>query len=308
MGISYECNAGSCGTCKVELQQGEVTDLWPQAPGLSAKDRQRGRRLACQSAPLGSCTIKTRLSDEALARHAPVRRRAVLVDRRAVTHDIAEFTFRADGAAQFQGGQYAMLRLAVSGAPRAYSMSNTANADGLWKFMVRRTPEGVVSNALFGLAAGAEIELDGPFGLAYLREQSPRDIVCIAGGSGIAPMVSILDAASESEHARHRGAWLFYGGRGPADVPVIDDILASHHLERGLQWHPVISVPALAQGGDWAGEVGFVHELLPRKLPRPLPEYEFYFAGPPPMIEATVRLLVLGHKVAASQMHYDRFF
>jgi toluene monooxygenase electron transfer component len=174
--------------------------------------------------------------------------------------------------------------------------------------MIRRTPEGKVSNALFELAPGSGIELDGPYGLAYLREDSKRDIVCVAGGSGIAPMVSILDGARDSDSVRHVGAWLFYGGRGPSDVPAIDRILAAHHFERGLEWHPVISVPALAEGGNWGGEVGFVHDLLPHKLPKPLPEYEFYFAGPPPMIEATVRLLVVGHKVPVTQLHYDRFF
>jgi toluene monooxygenase electron transfer component len=93
-----------------------------------------------------------------------------------------------------------------------------------------------------------------------------------------------------------------------ADVPAIADLLATHHLERGLEWHPVVSVPALAEGTDWSGEFGFVHELLPKKLPRPLPEYEYYFAGPPPMVEATIRLLVADNMVPQAQLHFDRFF
>jgi len=308
IGLSYECNAGSCGTCKIEVLEGEVEDLWPQAPGLSEKDRQRGRRLACQSVPQSDCTIKSRLADQYIARHAPTRQWARLTDVRSVTHDIGEFTFKTEGAALFQCGQYAMVRLPGTRGPRAYSMSNTSNSDGVWKFMIRRTPTGAVSNALFQLPVDSHIELDGPYGLAYLREESPRDIVCVAGGSGIAPMVSILDGARDTDSLRKVGAWLFYGGRGPSDVPAIDTILASHHLEIGLEWHPVISVPALAEGGNWGGEVGFVHDMLPHKLPKPLHEYEFYFAGPPPMIEATVRLLVVGHKVPMTQLHYDRFF
>ena len=233
---------------------------------------------------------------------------ARLVSSRAITHDIREFGFRTDAPARFRAGQYALLTLAPGVPYRAYSMSNIDNAGGVWQFMVRRTPTGVVSKALFELPEGSEVELDGPYGLAYLREDSPRDIVCIAGGSGIAPMISILDAAAEHEQARHLGAWLFYGGRGPADVPAIADVLKAHHLERGLEWHPVVSVPALAEGTDWNGEFGFVHELLPKKLPRPLPEYEFYFAGPPVMIEATIRLLVAENKVPQAQLHFDRFF
>ena len=308
IGLSYECNAGSCGTCKVDLLSGELDDLYPQAPGIKQRDRDRGRRLACQSVPRGDCTIKTRVADLYTPKHQPRRMAARLEATRDITHDIREFSFSTDAAAHFLAGQYAMLCLPGAPTPRAYSMSNTSNGDRLWQFMVRRTPTGVVSNALFDLPTGIEVELDGPFGLAYLREDSERDIVCIAGGSGIAPMVSILDAAAEHEHVRHLGAWLFYGGRGPKDVPAISQVLKSHHLESRLEWHPVVSVPALAEGTDWNGEFGFVHELLPRKLPRPLPEYEYYFAGPPPMIEATIRLLVAENKVPQSQLHFDRFF
>jgi toluene monooxygenase electron transfer component len=121
-------------------------------------------------------------------------------------------------------------------------------------------------------------------------------------------MVSILDAAAAHDRVRHLDAWLFYGGRSPGDVPAIADVLSTHHLERRLEFHPVVSMPALAEGTDWQGEFGFVHEMLPRKLPRALTEYEFYFAGPPPMIEATVRLLVAEHHVPQAQLHYDRFF
>ena len=259
--------------------------------------------------PRGDCTIKSRIAESYL--HAAIRRVAGRRGSRpAATSPTtsASSAFRADGPAAFLAGQYAMLVLPGAPAPRAYSMSNTANGEGLWKFMIRRTPTGRVSRTLFDLAPGSAVELDGPFGLAYLREDSPRDIVCIAGGSGIAPMASILDAAAAHEHVRHLGAWLFYGGRGPADVPAIADLLATHHLERSLEWHPVVSVPALAEGTDWSGEFGFVHELLPKKLPRPLPEYEYYFAGPPPMVEATIRLLVADNKVPQSQLHFDRFF
>jgi toluene monooxygenase electron transfer component len=308
LGLSYECNAGSCGTCKVDLVAGEVDDLYPEAPGIKQRDRDRGRRLACQSVPRGDCTIKSRVADMYVPRHRPERRAARLEATRQITHDIREFSFVADGRADFLAGQYAMLTLPGAGLQRAYSMSNNGNDEGRWKFMIRRTPIGAMSAALFDLEPGSRVELDGPFGLAYLREDSPRDIVCIAGGSGIAPMVSILDAAAAHEHVRHLGAWLFYGGRGPADVPAIADLLASHHLERGLEWHPIVSVPALAEGTDWGGEFGFVHELLPKRLPRPLPEYEFYFAGPPPMVEATIRLLIAENKVPQSQLHFDRFF
>lgn len=308
LGVSYECNAGACGSCKIDLVEGELIDLFPEATGLRPRERERGRRLACQSVPAGDCTIKARLGDEYVPRHRPERGAAVLAAVRDITHDIREFSLRTEAPARFRPGQYAMLALPGIASPRAYSMSNLANDDGLWEFMIRRVPQGAFSNALFSLAPGAALELDGPYGLAFLREDSPRDIVCIAGGSGLAPMVSILDGAACDPEARQRGAWLFYGGRGPGDVPVVEQVLRRHGVDKGLQWHPVVSVPELAQASGWTGETGFVHELLPRKLPRPLAEYEFYLAGPPPMIEAAARLLVAEHKVPQPQLHFDRFF
>lgn len=308
LGLAYECNAGSCGSCKVELVSGELDDLYPEAPGIKQRDRDRGRRLACQSVPRGDCSIKTRLHDTYVTRYRPQRGSAVLQGTRVITHDIFEFSFRSDDVpAHFQPGQYAMLQVPGSPSPRAYSMSNNSNDQGLWQFMIRRTPQGLISNALFGLQPGTRIGFDGPYGTAYLREDGERDIVCVAGGSGIAPMVSILDAAARLEAMQGRSAWFFYGGRGPADVPQIGGLLPAHDAQR-LQWQPAVSMPELADGSGWHGETGFIHELLPRKLPGSLADYEYYLAGPPPMIEATVRLLAATHKVPQSQLHYDCFF
>jgi toluene monooxygenase electron transfer component len=305
LGLPYECNAGGCGSCKFELVSGAVDDLWPEAPGIRPKERERGRRLACQSIPRGNCEIKLRTADSYVPAITPQRFVAHFVGRRVVTSDIHEFDFLATGAANFLPGQYALLRIADAGQDRAYSMSNQPNAQGLWRFMVRRVPQGKVSNALFDLKEGAEVGLDGPYGIAHLRSSVQRDIVCIAGGSGLAPMVSIINGALAQPALGGREAWLFYGGRGPADIPRIGEFIHPHPRVR---FHPAISVPELAEGTDWAGEVGMVHEMLPRKLPRVLAQYEYYLAGPPPMIEAVVRTLQVDHGVSADAIHYDRFF
>ena len=171
--------------------------------------------------------------------------------------------------------------------------------------MVRRVAGGEVSPRLFEqLDANTPLEIDGPYGLAYLRNESERDIVCLAGGSGLAPIVSIVNAATSAANKRQRGIWLFYGGRGPADIPAIGDFI---HAHADVQFHPAISASELADSANWAGEVCFVHEMLPRKLPSPLPQYDFYLAGPPPMIEAVMNLL-MEHEVPIGQIRFDRFF
>lgn len=309
MGFSYECNAGSCGSCKIRLINGQLDDLYPQATGIKPRDRERGFWLACQSVPRSNCTVKARLDESCVPHHRPRVHGAQLAGTRDITHDIREFTFQTQTAADFLPGQYAMLQLPGAASPRAYSMSNVPNAEGHWQFMVRRTTDGLVSNALFQMSPGASVMLDGPYGNAYLRADSPRDIVCIAGGSGMAPMMSILKAAVLGAASSPRHAWLFQGGRGPQDIPEIQHICHPlPHSPDQLTWCPVVSDIALGQSLNWSGHVGFVHEHLPSQLPRPLSYFEYYFAGPPPMIEATVRMLTLEHKVPQSQMHFDRFF
>ena len=190
VGLSYECNSGGCGGCKFELLEGEVETLWADAPGLNERDRRRGRHLACQCRAKGPATIKASTAKEYVPKVLPQRQKARLVGISDITHDLREFRFRSSGGAGFLPGQFAMLDLAGLDASRAYSLSNTANDDGEWHFQVRRVPHGKGTHVLFDkLACGDEIGLDGPYGVAWLRTESPRDIVCVAGGSGLAPMV-----------------------------------------------------------------------------------------------------------------------
>src|SRR4051812_46200166 len=108
-GMPYECNAGGCGTCRFELVEGEVIDLYPDAPVLTDRDRKRGRKLACQSRPKGDVVIRQRLEDMYIPHVTPMRQAYTLVQARDVTHDIKEFTFRSEMPQRFLPGQYAQL-------------------------------------------------------------------------------------------------------------------------------------------------------------------------------------------------------
>lgn len=305
IGMPYECNAGGCGSCKFELISGEVEELWSEAPGLSAKDRTRGRRLACQCRALSDCEIKIRPAESFLTPTAPSVVQATYVGHRVVTPDIREFRFRGPGAANFLPGQYALLGLPGADQLRAYSMSNLPNDAGDWDFMVRRVPNGRVSTLLFDvLRPGESVTLDTPLGLAHWREDTAHDVICIAGGSGLAPIISIANAAA-MQSSGARPITLFYGGRGPADLPAFDAWL---HGSARVRVHAAVSSAELADAAAWAGERGFVHELVARTLSGDLAAHRYYLAGPPPMIETVVRMLMVEHKVPAQNIHYDRFF
>ena len=300
VGMPHECSVGGCGACRYDLLSGEMERLWPEAPGLSERERKRGRFLACQSRPLTDCAIKLRCADEYRPVVPPRRREAKLEARRMLTADMAEFTLRVPGAAAFLPGQYALLYPPGATGARAYSMSNLPNEDELWQFIIRRVPGGRGSNALFDtLDLGATLTFDGPYGHAYLREEAPREIVCVAGGSGLAPMLGIARAALGAPAPKP--VHFFDGARTAGDLcggALLAPLTGPH-----LNYLPVLSTPDAA----WQGATGFVHEAVAHTLPAPLMQYEFYFAGPPPMIEALQTLLMVQHQVPYSQIHFDRF-
>ncbi|HJV24536.1 MAG TPA: 2Fe-2S iron-sulfur cluster-binding protein [Aromatoleum sp.] len=307
VGLTYECNSGGCGGCKFELIEGEIETLWPDAPGLSERDKKRGRHLACQCRAVGDIRISASSSAEYVPPLLPRRQAARLASARDVTHDIREFRFVAEEGADFRPGQYAMLDLPGVSGSRAYSMANTPNDRREWHFQIRHVPLGQGTQTLFDrLEVGDEIGLDGPYGVAYLRTDSPRDIVCIAGGSGLAPMVSIVRGASEGGLLNERRLHFFYGARSPRDVCGEDFLRPLPGFGERIRYIPVVSLPD--EDGEWCGATGYVHDQLEQVLGGPLAGYEFYFAGPPPMTQALQELLMVGHKVPFGQIHFDRFF
>lgn len=308
LGVPYECAAGGCGSCKFELVEGEVTAGREQAPGLKASDRRRGRHLACVSHPRSDCRIRVRCDPLYQAKITPARRAAKLVARTPMTHDLWEFHFETAQAADFLPGQYARLELPGVKGTRSYSMSNIANADGEWHFQIKRVEQGAASAVLFdGLEIGCPMVIDAPYSIAHLVETPSPATVCIAGGSGLAPMVSILRGLG-ARHGGARDAVLYYGARGPDDVVDAGWFGDIDGFDPARQYRPVISDVELDRDGSWPGPTGMVHEFIAGDLPADDDGEEFYIAGPPPMVDAVRRYLVLERRVSVERLHYDRFY
>jgi len=306
VGFPHECNVGGCGACKYELLAGEVQTLWADAPGLSARDRRKGTRLACQSVPLGDVVVRTRLGSDYVPVSRPAVRQVRLVRKTRVTHDITEFTLQCDSPAQFEPGQYVLLTLPGVAGVRAYSMSNLPNAAGVWQIMVRRVPAGQGSGVLFDqLQLGSTVALDGPYGMAYLRRPLERDVLCIAGGSGLAPMLSVARAAAPLLEASQRRLHFYYGGRTEDDL--LSEALVRELSAFGDRVHlqQVLSRPR----GDVESPVreGFVHAVAEACHGELLVGLETYFAGPPAMADAVQDMLMVRHRVPFQHIHFDRF-
>ena len=301
LGFPNDCGVGGCGNCRFELASGEMETLWAEAPGLSERERRRGRRLACQSRPAGDCVVKVRLSDEYRPAIPAARLAATLTAMREIAPGMGEFVFRTAAPARFIPGQFAILHPPGVEGARAYSMSNLPNDAGEWRFVIRRTAGGRGSNAMFNaLRVGDTLMIDAPYGRAHWRDDNPRDVVCVAGGSGIGPIASIAQAALRDGGSRR--IHVFEGARTEADL-CFRKLVPEE--SPALVYAPALS--AEADGSGWEGARGFIHAHV-ESHGFPPAETEFYFAGPPPMVEAMNDLLVMRWRAPLTQIHTDKFF
>jgi toluene monooxygenase electron transfer component len=301
--LPYECNVGGCGSCKFDLLEGEVENLGGGAGGLSDRDRMRGRWLACQARPLGNCRIRMIGRSEGITTPRPRRFQATLTGMTELTRDLREFRFVSATASAFQPGQYAMLSIPGIAGQRAYSMSNVPNEQGRWDFVIRRVVNGTATRVLFGLPLGTCLQIDGPYGHAFLRTSVERDIVCVAGGSGLSPMLGIARGIDRAPVLSARNVHFFYGCRTAADVCGEALLRALPSIGGKLNFHAAVS------GVDpaWRGRFGFIHELVEETVRENPSGFEYYMAGPPPMAEAVMAAL-RRQNVPLEQLHFDRFF
>lgn len=306
LGMPYECNIGSCGTCKIGIDQGTFATSPLPSPGLSERDRARGRTLACQARPLSECVVRVHLEDRYVPRHRPVRQSAALVSIEPVTSDIFSFTFRTEISVRFIPGQYALLCLPGVGSQRAFSMANLPNDQGVWQFMIRRVPGGAASAYLFkDRVLGDTVTIDGPYGVSYYKEHC-EEVVCVAGGSGIAPTLSVARAAAQDKSCRR--IHFIYGGRTPEDLCAGPFLSKFSRGDLAVVYRGIVSDIDVSAPPTWRGPKGFVHEHLERLLLPETSAAQFYVAGPPAMVEAVENVLVTRLLVPQSHIHYDRFY
>ncbi|WP_307421559.1 FAD-binding oxidoreductase [Labrys monachus] len=306
LGFPYECNAGACGSCKFQLISGDLVVPTDLAPAETERDRARGRYLACRVSARSACTIKIRTDATYVPCHAPRRFEAQLAEKTTLTSDMSEFVLVSETPAAFLAGQYALLSLAADGPKRVYSMANVPNDRGEWRFIVKRVPGGAFSDPLFRLPIGTNIHIDGPYGTAFARPEIDRDVVCIAGGAGFSQMLSVARGLAGSGRMQSRTLRFYYGGRRSIDVPSLQQISDLASQVGDLRQTVVVSDPD--DEPRWNGPTGFVHDVLGRDFTDGWADHEYYLSGPPPMVDATLRMLVMEKQIPHERIHFDRFF
>src|ERR1700736_6221652 len=191
----YECATGTCGTCKARRVSGVLINDWAEAPGGAYLKPDRDEVLLCQTRALSACSFEIPGSSDLARGPRPQPRfgRAVLDRIENLTADVTTLHLRMDPAIEFTAGQFAVLRVPEIGGFRAYSMVNHAGTAAEVEFVVKKKPGGQFTEWLYAKAApGDRFEWFGPLGKAIFQPEEQRTILCIAGGSGIASIMSIL--------------------------------------------------------------------------------------------------------------------
>ena len=270
----HSCGSGECGSCKCQLIEGEVTFDRYSPDALSEDERERGLILACRTRPVGDVRVRW-LSKASVPAMVKVDARVESVDRVARDVIVLTLALPQGKAFDFRPGQFAKLRMGRLPA-RSYSMANQPG-QGRLVFHVRVVPGGKVSGHVSGtLKAGDAVEVRGPFGEAcWAGAQTaplPRQLLLLAGGTGMAPILSVLDAAladGQLGHAIH----VYHGVRTEADL-YATDLLEQRVRRHGIRFVPVLVEPSAGRRS------GHLHEAVGEDF-RALAGTSVYVAGPP---------------------------
>lgn len=294
--MSYSCMSGRCGTCRCRVVDGDV--LAGGGADQRPLDAHDSEVLACQTYVTEPCTIRIPEPDEVVVHPARIVKASVAAIE-DLTHDIKRVLLKPAKPIEFSPGQYVQLQFGPD-LSRPYSMAGLTT-DGQFEFHVRLVPEGRVTGHIAAqLKVGDAVKVSGPLGSAYLRRKHAGPILCVAGGTGLAPILSILRGIAAEGMAND--IHLYFGVRSPRDI-------------YGTEWlatlqadNPRLKVQVVvASGGDpRQHRCGLVTQAIEEDHPD-LTGWRAYLCGSPPMVEAATQL-ARQRGIAPDHVYADAFY
>ncbi len=280
--LPYGCRNGACGSCKGTVLQGELDYGVYQPNALKDEEKARGRALFCRAKPLSDMTIEVReigASKDIIVKTMPCR----VEKLEKLADDVMRVRIKlpANERLQFLAGQYIDFQL-KDGRTRSYSLANAPHDDALLELHIRHVPGGLFTDQVFTTLKERDIlRLKGPLGSFFIREDSDKPMIFVAGGTGFAPIKSMLEHAFATHTDRE--LVLYWGARARKDL---------YLAELPQQWlaeRPNFSfIPVLSQAEPddaWQGRTGFVHEAVLADF-ADLSGYQVYASGAPAMVDS----------------------
>lgn len=296
--IETDCREGACATCKGLCTDGEyyMDDYIDEA--LTEDEAARREVLTCQMHVTSDCVIELPYEAALAMKSAPETRPGKVSAIEHVSSTVVRLVVALDDSMSFLPGQYVHLGVPGTDAQRSYSFANPPSTENeSLEFFIKLLDDGVMSDYLSSRAqVGDDMPVTGPFGRFYLRPPT-RPIVMVAGGTGLAPMLSMLDAMSNVDQPVH----LLYGVNTP------DEMFGDDRLEacRAAGIKLTTEIAVVTPDESWDGASGHVTALLRPEIINN-GECDVYLCGPPPMIEAAENWL-RDNGVDGAQIHAEKF-
>lgn len=283
----HACSRGTCGTCRADLVDG-MTDMGDESQTCLTKAEMRdGKILMCSAVPTSDVVIEAHTPDVEGVRLYPVRDyTGWITNIEECAVDTRRIHLELDQPLDFVAGQYVTVRVPTSDVRRSYSLANPPTDRRRIELHVRREPGGEATDRwLFSnVELGQEVDISGPYGSFLLRTDRPEPVIMMAGGTGLAPIKSMIRHILERGHPHQ--VRLYHGARTRAelyDVDFFEELQAAY----GQQF---AYVPCLSEE-TWAGARGLVTEVVEADFERAR-GHVGYVCGPRSMVEAAVRSLI----------------
>ncbi len=303
IGLPYGCRNGACGACKGLLRAGELEFGDYQERALHPAERAAGKALTCCTRPLTDIVFEVR--ELAGAKDLAIRTlpcRVERVERPAEDVAVLHLKLPTGERLQFLAGQYIDI-LMKNGKRRSFSLANAPHDDSFLELHVRNTPGGAFSHYVFDeMKERAILRFEGPLGTFYLREDSDKPMIFVAGGTGFAPI------KAQIEHAFHHGVdrqmVLYWGVRSLKDLYMRDLPAQWRAGHDNFSFVPVLSDPLEADA--WQGRVGLVHQAVLDDF-RDLSGYQVYACGAAGMTDIAKKTFVEERALPEDEFYCDAF-
>lgn len=301
--LAYGCRNGACGTCKGRILSGDVDYGAHQASALTDDEKKQGLALFCCARPLSALVLEVkevrRVGDLQIKR-LPCR--IETIDKPAPDVAIVRIKLPANERLQFLAGQYIDFML-KDGRRRSFSLATPPHDDALLELHIRHIPGGTFTDPLFTQYRGREIlRFEGPLGAFYLREDSDKPIIFVAGGTGFAPIKAMIEHALHHHHDRQMV--LYWGARAKRDLylPHLPGQWQTGHAN--FTFIPVLSAPSADDA--WPGRTGLVHQAVLDDF-GDLSGYQVYVCGAPGLIDAARSTFTQQRRLSPDDFFADSF-
>ncbi|MCX7164176.1 MAG: CDP-6-deoxy-delta-3,4-glucoseen reductase [Betaproteobacteria bacterium] len=282
LALPYGCGNGACGACKGRVVDGRVDHGLAQEQALSAAERAGGLALFCCARPLSDLVLESR--EAGAAKEVPLRImpcRVQKMERMADDVMVLSLKLPASERLEFLAGQYIEFLL-KDGRRRAFSIANAPHDDGFLQLHVRLIPGGEFTGHVFGSMREKDIlRFQGPCGNFFLREDSAKPVILLAGGTGFAPVKAMVEHAIHSRMTRPME--IYWGARNRAGLYLPDLPAAWVAAHKHIRYVPVLSEAAAED--RWQGRCGLAHRAVLEDH-ADLSAYQVYACGAPAMIDA----------------------